>query len=150
MNLDRLNALEKRIEKVLEKRDEPQEGKQYMLTGTADDKCIANGNTWSESVVPTCNLCEILDGVRAEICSANTCCLDCEDRVLTIEQIKELTKDTEPYYFTPKTMKCWGQKLSDFKVTAMDDGRYEIRAECNKGTDSVRIFNPQNNRLEFK
>ena len=51
MNLDRLNALEKRIEKVLEKRDEPQEGKQYMLTGTADDKCIANGNTWEESEV---------------------------------------------------------------------------------------------------
>ena len=51
MNLDRLNALEKRIEKVLEKRDEPQENKIYMLIGTADDKCIANGNTWSESEV---------------------------------------------------------------------------------------------------
>ena len=31
--------------------DKPEEGKQYALTGTKDDKCIANGNTWSESEV---------------------------------------------------------------------------------------------------
>ena len=31
--------------------DEPEEGKTYALTGTKDDKCIANGNTWSESEV---------------------------------------------------------------------------------------------------
>ena len=37
--------------KKSKKIDKPQEGKQYMLTGTADDKCIANGNTWEESEV---------------------------------------------------------------------------------------------------
>lgn len=130
--------------------DKPQEDKVYMLIGGYGDKCIANGNTWSESVVPICNLCEVLDGVRGEICSANTCCLDCEDRVLTIKQIKELTKDTEPDYFTPKILRLWGQKLSDFKVTALNSGKYEIRAKCNKGTDSVRIFNPTTKRLEIK
>ena len=82
MNLDRLNALEKRIEKVLEKRDEPQEGKQYMFTGTADDKCIANGNTWEESVVDEFDYCKPCksQGITAEICRGEEMCLDCEEK----------------------------------------------------------------------
>ena len=35
----------------LEKEDKPEEGKVYALTGGPGDKCIANGNTWSDSVV---------------------------------------------------------------------------------------------------
>ena len=31
--------------------DKPIEGKTYALTGTKDDKCILNGNTWKESEV---------------------------------------------------------------------------------------------------
>jgi hypothetical protein len=31
--------------------DKPVEGKTYALTGTKDDKCISNGNTWKESEV---------------------------------------------------------------------------------------------------
>lgn len=31
--------------------DAPIPGKQYALTGGPDDKCIANGNTWAESIV---------------------------------------------------------------------------------------------------
>ena len=31
--------------------DKPVEGKTYALTGTKDDKCILNGNTWKESEV---------------------------------------------------------------------------------------------------
>lgn len=31
--------------------DAPVPGKQYMLTGGHDDKCILNGNTWAESEV---------------------------------------------------------------------------------------------------
>ena len=31
--------------------DKPEEGKTYALTGTKDDKCILNGNTWRESEV---------------------------------------------------------------------------------------------------
>ena len=33
------------------KKDKPQEGKIYALTGTRNDKCILNGNTWKESEV---------------------------------------------------------------------------------------------------
>jgi len=33
------------------KKDKPEAGKTYALTGTKDDKCILNGNTWKESEV---------------------------------------------------------------------------------------------------
>ena len=33
------------------KKDKPEEGKTYALTGTKNDKCILNGNTWKESEV---------------------------------------------------------------------------------------------------
>ena len=33
------------------KENKPQAGKLYALTGTPGSKCIANGNTWEESVV---------------------------------------------------------------------------------------------------
>ncbi len=32
-------------------KDKPAEGKTYALTGGPKDKCILNGNTWSESEV---------------------------------------------------------------------------------------------------
>ena len=35
----------------LKKQDKPQAGKLYALTGAPGSKCIANGNTWEESVV---------------------------------------------------------------------------------------------------
>jgi len=44
-------AKEEFISKFLGQESEPEEGVQYMLTGTADDKCIANGNTWKESEI---------------------------------------------------------------------------------------------------
>ena len=34
-----------------EKENKPQAGKLYALTGGPGSKCIANGNTWEESVV---------------------------------------------------------------------------------------------------
>jgi len=36
---------------VVEANDIPQAGKVYRLTGGSQDKCIANGNSWSESEV---------------------------------------------------------------------------------------------------
>lgn len=32
-------------------KNEPEYGKQYALTGATGTPCIANGNTWAESVV---------------------------------------------------------------------------------------------------
>jgi hypothetical protein len=68
---------------------------------------------------------------------------------MTISQIKKLTSETEPYYFSRKTMRWWGQKMSDFSVSKCEDGRYLIQAPSKYG-DSVRYFNPSNNELELK
>lgn len=58
-----LNCGEKRILKVLKRitgeqkpayeviKNKPEYGKVYALTGATGTKCIANGNTWAESVV---------------------------------------------------------------------------------------------------
>ena len=37
--------------RILEKEDKPEEGKVYALTGARGTRCIANGNTWTESEV---------------------------------------------------------------------------------------------------
>jgi|5_EtaG_2_1085323.scaffolds.fasta_scaffold15539_5 hypothetical protein len=37
--------------RILEKEDKPREGKVYALTGGPGSRCIANGNSWSESEV---------------------------------------------------------------------------------------------------
>lgn len=69
---------------------------------------------------------------------------------MTIQEIKEAVRDTEPYYFSDDTMKSFGQKLRDFKIRQMNDGRYMISAYSPKSGDcSIRFFNPNNNRLEF-
>ena len=68
---------------------------------------------------------------------------------MTISQIKKLTAETEPYYFSRKTMRWWGQKMSDFSVSKCEDGRYRIQAPSKYG-ESVRYFNPSNNELELK
>jgi hypothetical protein len=68
---------------------------------------------------------------------------------MTISEIKKLTAETEPYYFSRKTMRWWGQKMSDFSVSKCEDGRYLIQAPSKYG-ESVRYFNPSNNELELK
>ena len=37
--------------RILVKEDKPEAGKVYALTGGPGDSCIANGNTWAESLV---------------------------------------------------------------------------------------------------
>jgi len=34
------------------KKDKPEAGKTYALTGSRGSRCIANGNSWAESEVP--------------------------------------------------------------------------------------------------
>lgn len=73
---------------------------------------------------------------------------------MTIQEIKERTAETAPFYFTPKTLKFFGQTLKSFKVTKQPDGRFKIAAPIkDKETgkvvgESVRYFNPGNNTLE--
>jgi hypothetical protein len=75
---------------------------------------------------------------------------------MNIYEIKEKTKDTEPYFFSKKTMKFFNQTLKDFKVKKQKDGRFKISADSwpvNSdlyGNKTIRFFNPENNKLELK
>ena len=47
---------------------------------------------------------------------------------MTIQEIKQRTKDTAPHYFSVKTLSFFNQKLSDFKVKKLNDTEYLIHA----------------------
>lgn len=73
---------------------------------------------------------------------------------MTIYDIKRLTQETAPYFFTAKTLKFFGQTCRSFSVRKQADGRYLISAPMidrftgrNVGT-TKRYFNPANNTLE--
>jgi hypothetical protein len=78
-------------------------------------------------------------------------------KALTISAIKKLTAETSPHFFDRDSLKFFGQKMSDFKVTALEDGRYRISAPTSRidssgnkvtGSPTVRYYNPENNELE--
>lgn len=66
---------------------------------------------------------------------------------MTIYEIKELTKETSPYFFSRDTFKFFGQTLKDFKIYKQMDGRYKIQASNNYGV-TIRFFNLKSNQLE--
>ena len=74
-------------------------------------------------------------------------------KTLTIYDIKRMTADTEPYFFSPKTMKFFGQTLKDFSVSKRKDGKYDIVAPSYQDGKlmgySKRIFNPKTRKLEI-
>jgi len=73
---------------------------------------------------------------------------------MTIYDIKYKTRETEPHYFTRKTMRFFGQTLRDFRVKKMADGRYRISAPVLSRFskkiigETVRYFNPVTCQLE--
>tara|TARA_R100001443_G_scaffold8555_1_gene17941 strand:- start:1608 stop:1823 length:216 start_codon:yes stop_codon:yes gene_type:complete len=67
----------------------------------------------------------------------------------TIYEIKRLTKDKAPYFFSRDTMRFFGQTLKDFKVGSFKDGRFKITAKSWGGNETVRYFNPKTNDLEY-
>ena len=73
---------------------------------------------------------------------------------MTIYEIKRLTKDTAPYFFSKDTMRFFGQTLESFRVKKQLDGRYKISAKSGNQWDethwTIRYFNPENNKLESK
>ena len=72
---------------------------------------------------------------------------------MNIYEIKEKTKETEPYFFSKETLHFFGQILSDFTVKKQSDGRYRIKGICRNAPlkhYTIRFFNPINNKLEFK
>lgn len=76
-------------------------------------------------------------------------------KTMTIYQIKQLTAETAPYYFSKDSMRFFGQTMKSFKVSKCEDGRYQISAPMkdSRGVvmgESVRYFNPANNTLELQ
>ena len=67
---------------------------------------------------------------------------------MTIYEIKRLTAETSPYFFSHDTMKFFGQTLKSFSVKKQSDGRYLVTAKS-KGGLTKRYFNPITNELEF-
>lgn len=73
---------------------------------------------------------------------------------LTIYDIKRLSEESAPYFFSPKTMKFFGQTMRSFSVRKQEDGRYYISAPMvDRFTGRVmgkteRYFNPDTNTLE--
>ena len=73
---------------------------------------------------------------------------------MTIYEIKRLTQDTAPYFFSRDTMRFFGQTLGSFRVKKQEDGRFKVSAPSGDNWDgdheTVRFFNPENNELELK
>ena len=71
---------------------------------------------------------------------------------MNIQQIKERTKKTNPYFFSEDTLRFFGQSISDFTVTKQDD-KYLIEAPSYKNGELMghtrRLFNPETNELEM-
>jgi hypothetical protein len=72
---------------------------------------------------------------------------------MTIYEIKELTRETSPYFFSKDTLKFFNQKISDFKVYKQEGGKYLITAPSYWDGKLMgytkRLFNPETNELEF-
>jgi len=70
---------------------------------------------------------------------------------MTIYDIKRLTQESQPYFFSRKTLKFFGQTLKDFKVTKINETQYKIYApsfwDGKKMGDTVRIFDTTLNDL---
>lgn len=71
---------------------------------------------------------------------------------MTIQEIKERTIKTEPYFFSRETMKFFNQTMNGFTIEEVE-GRYRISQAIrdSKGQymgETVRYFNPDTNRLD--
>lgn len=74
------------------------------------------------------------------------------EKRLTIYDIKYLSAETSPYFFSRKALKFFKQTMKMFKVYKQDDERYEIIAPmyCDKIKCGYteRYVNPKTNELE--
>jgi len=66
---------------------------------------------------------------------------------LTIYDIKRLTSETSPFYFSTKTLKFFGQTLRSFSVSKINETTYFISAPIKGGGTSERYFNTITNKL---
>jgi hypothetical protein len=71
----------------------------------------------------------------------------------TIYDIKRLTADASPEFFTRKTLNFFHQTMRGFSVVRQPDGRVRIAQPMRDRSgrvvgQTVRYFNPENNKLE--
>jgi len=71
---------------------------------------------------------------------------------MTIYEIKQRSEETNPYFFSRKTLQFFGQTLKSFSVKKHGDG-YLISAKMYDYRGSFmgltqRIFNPETNTLD--
>ena len=71
---------------------------------------------------------------------------------MTIYEIKQRTAKTSPHFFGRDTLKFFGQRMKDFRVTKHDGGKYLISAPSYWDGKLMgytqRLFNPNTNELE--
>jgi hypothetical protein len=73
---------------------------------------------------------------------------------MTISEIKNLSFEKAPFFFSPATLRFFGQTVSRFRVKKMPDGRHRISQKITDSRGSnmghtIRYFNPVNNELEL-
>ena len=73
---------------------------------------------------------------------------------MNIYEIKRLSEEKAPFFFTRKTLNFFGQTMRSFSTKKQEDGRIRISAPMtdrftgrNVGT-TVRYFNPITNELD--
>ncbi len=73
---------------------------------------------------------------------------------MSVYQIKRLTKETSPFFFSRGSLRFFGQTLKDFRVYKQKNGKYLLTAPmfCGPGGHrcgtTERLFNPATNELE--
>lgn len=102
-----------------------------------------NFSVWAESKEDAIN----------RVCNAENCPKSAIIKVSipkpTIYDIKRLSEDSAPYFFSRRTLQFFGQKVSDFKVYRTDqEGKFLIMAQSFGGNKTTRLFNIFTNELE--
>jgi hypothetical protein len=119
--------------------------KKYILTVKHDNGRIKL-STWAISE----------KSAKDIVCKAESCPEDAIIKVATprlnIYDIARLSTEGSPYFFSRKTLRFFGQNMRSFSVVKQSDGRTRISAPMmDNGRhmgQTVRYFNPENNKLE--
>jgi hypothetical protein len=105
-----------------------------------------------KGVVKFINWATSLENAIDNICKAENAPLNAIQYAkvapLTIYDIKRLSEEKSPYFFSRKTLNFFKQKVSDFKVSRIGNDKFYIYANSFGNNVTERIFNPFTNELE--
>lgn len=106
------------------------------------DKGTVKIKTWAESIQQAITqVCKAENAPESAVIYAKVA-------PLTISDIKYLTSETAPHFFTRSTLKFFRQKMGDFSVTRHGDDKFYISAPHQHGR-TERIYNPFTRKLDF-